>query len=55
MDKQALQPGDVGPNAAILVHFASDFPGLVAVGLDHIAAGGDVVPRWKNLPNFRQS
>ena len=40
----AFDPWDVGPNAAVLVHSAPHLAGGIAAALDHIAAGGDIVP-----------
>ena len=40
----AFDPWDVGPNAAVLVHSAPHLARGITAALDHIAAGGDVVP-----------
>lgn len=40
----AFDPWDVGPNAAVLVHSAPQLARGITAALDHIAAGGDVVP-----------
>ena len=40
----AFEPRNVGPQAAVLIHFSSELPRLIPDTLNDIAAGGDVVP-----------
>ena len=43
----AFEARDVGPKSPILVHFSPELTRLVANALNHVTAGGDIVPKHR--------